>query len=346
MGYGLAGSVFHAPLVAAAADTTVAAIVTADEQRGRDAARRHPGAEILTSTDEVWARADQLDLVVVAAPNRAHVPLGLTALEAGLPVVIDKPVATSADGARLLADAGRAAGLPVVPFHNRRWDADVLTLQRLIGEGALGDVLRFESRFERWRPEPRAGSWRELGSPEDGGGVLLDLGIHLIDQALMLFGPVESVYAEVMRRRPGVVTDDDVFVALKHAGGVTSHLWAAHTAAQPGPRLRVLGSRAAYVKWGLDGQEQALRDGGDPAAAEWGREPRESWGLLGAGHDAAPVRSEPGCYPRFYERVAAAVRGDGPPPVSLDDAAAGLAIAGAAAESSRSGRVIRLADRS
>jgi predicted dehydrogenase len=146
-------------------------------------------------------------------------------------------------------------------LHNRRWDGDLRTLQRLLDADALGSVHRFESRFERWRPAPRPGAWRELERPEAGGGLLLDLGSHLVDQALLLFGQPRSVYAEVDRRRAGVQGDDDVFIALEHPGGVRSHLWASSLAAQVGPRLRVLGNRGAYVKHGLDVQEELMRAG-------------------------------------------------------------------------------------
>lgn len=217
-------------------------------------------------------------------------------------------------------------------FHNRRWDGDMLTVQRLLSEGALGEVLRFESRFERWRPERAADAWRERADPAEAGGILFDLGSHLVDQALVLFGPADDVYAEVDRRRPGALVGDDVFIALRHASGVRSHLWMSHLAAQPGPRMRVLGTEAAYVKWGLDPQEEALRAGARPGDTGWGREPRESWGLLGAGEEARPVETEAGAYQCFYEGVAAALREDKPAPVTAEEAIAGLEILEAALE--------------
>src|SRR5688500_18227029 len=248
IGYGLAGSAFHAPLIEAVPGLRLASIVTGNPERARQAGERFPEARVLPDSEALWAAADEHDLVVVAAPNRFHAPLGRAALEAGLHLVVDKPVAArSADG-RELAAAAAARGLVAAAFHNRRWDGDALTLRRLVDQGALGEVARFESRYERWRPEVDPGRWRERAAPEDAGGLLFDLGSHLIDQALWLFGPVARVYADVERRRPGAKVDDDVFVALEHAGGVRSHLWASHVAAQPGPRIRVLGSRAAWVK--------------------------------------------------------------------------------------------------
>ena len=304
----------------------VSAVVTGDPARQRRAAADFPEAKVLPHADRLWDDAQSFDFAVVAAPNRAHVPLGLAALEAGLGVVIDKPLAASAAAGRQLDEAARARGLMLAVFHNRRWDGDMLTVQRLLKEKALGDVFRFESRFERWRPQRAGDAWRELADPAEAGGVLFDLGSHLIDQALVLFGPVDHVYAEVDRRRPGAVVGDDVFVALRHEGGVRSHLWMGHLAAQPAPRMRVLGSSAAYVKWGLDPQEDALRAGDRPGGPGWGLEPPERWGLVGAGEDARPVETEPGAYQRFYEGVATALRDGAPPPVSAREAIEGLEI--------------------
>ncbi len=326
VGYGLAGSVFHAPLIAATPGMEVAAVVTANPDRQVQAAADFPAAAVLSDARLLWEDARSYDLTVVAAPNRAHASLGHAALDAGLPVVIDKPLAASSDDGRRLDAAARERGLMLAVFHNRRWDGDMLTVQRLVGEGALGEVLRFESRFERWRPERAADAWRERGDPAEAGGVLFDLGSHLVDQALVLFGAVDDVYAEVERRRPGALVGDDVFIALRHTSGVRSHLWMSHLAGQAGPRMRVLGTEAAYVKWGLDPQEDALRAGARPGEAGWGREPRERWGTLGAGEDTRPLETEPGAYDRFYDAVAEALREGKPAPVPAGEALAGLEI--------------------
>ena len=278
----------------------------------------------MSSADELWER--DLDLAVVAAPNRSHVPLATAALEAGLAVVVDKPLAARAAEGRRLAALAEERGLPLAVFHNRRWDGDFLTVRRLLAEGRLGDVWRFESRFERWRPEVRAGSWRERGDREEAGGVLYDLGSHLVDQALVLFGPVVEVHAEIDRRRPGAEVDDDVFLALTHESGVRSHLWASQTAARPGPRMRVLGSRAGYLKDGLDVQEEALRAGGLPGGPGWGVEPPELWGALGGSEDFEPVETEPGDYLSFYAGVVAALLDGAPVPVTAGEGVAVLEI--------------------
>ncbi|HKP73888.1 MAG TPA: Gfo/Idh/MocA family oxidoreductase, partial [Longimicrobiaceae bacterium] len=257
IGYGLAGSAFHAPLIAATPGLRLSLVVTSNPERAAQVRREHSEVEIVDTAERLWERAGELELVVVASPNRTHVPLARAALAAGLPVVVDKPLAATSADARALADEAGSRGLLLSVFQNRRWDGDFLTLRHLIADGALGDVHRFESRFERWRPAPKPG-WRERGDPAEAGGVLFDLGSHLIDQALVLFGPVRQVYAEIGRRRPGVEVDDDAFVALTHASGVVSHLWTSLVAAEDSGRFCVLGSRAAYVKRGLDVQEAAL----------------------------------------------------------------------------------------
>jgi predicted dehydrogenase len=342
IGFGLAGAAFHAPLIEAVPGLRLASIVTGNPERARQAGERFPEARVLPDAEALWAAADEHDLAVVASPNRFHVPLGLAALEAGLHLVVDKPVAAGAADARRLAAVAGERGLVAAAFHNRRWDGDALTLRRLLGEGALGEVRRFESRYERWRPELDPARWRERAAPEDAGGLLFDLGSHLIDQALWLFGPVARVYAEVDRRRPGAEVDDDVFVALEHPGGVRSHLWASHVAAQPGARMRVLGSRAAWVKWGLDVQEQQLRSGSRPGEPGFGHEPRERWGLLGTADSSEPIATEPGRYVEFYERMERAIRDGTPPPVPLEEAIAGLEVIEAARESAARAAVVEL----
>jgi scyllo-inositol 2-dehydrogenase (NADP+) len=314
IGYGLAGAVFHAPLIATTRGLRLAAIVTGNEERRAQATRDFPGARLFTDADALWRAAGDFDLAVIASPNRFHAPLAHAALAAGLHVVIDKPFATSvADGEALITSAARVQRLLTV-FQNRRWDGDFLTLRALLERGELGRVQRFESRFERWRPSPKAG-WRQNAAPEDGGGVLFDLGSHLIDQALRLFGPVRSMHAERRRRHPDAQVDDDSFVALAHVSGVDSHLWMSSIAAHAGPRFRVLGSSAAYVKQGLDPQEDALREGQRPRDARWGSEPELHWGDIVSGAARRTVATLAGDYPAFYAGVVRSVRDGTPAPV-------------------------------
>ncbi|GAA2143608.1 Gfo/Idh/MocA family oxidoreductase [Actinomadura napierensis] len=339
IGYGTGGSVFHAPLISSVPGLRLAAVVTGNPERARAVAERYPETSVLGSPDRLWEASGGYDLVVVAAPNRQHVPLARTALTSGLPVVVDKPVAATAADARSLAALSAVRGLPVIPFHNRRWDGDYRTVWRLAGSGTLGDVLRFESRFERWRPEVKAG-WKESADPRDAGGILYDLGSHLIDQAIALFGRPERVFAEIDTRRRGAAAPDDVFVALEHRGGVRSHLWASATAAQLGPRFRVLGSRASYTVSGMDGQEDSLRAGLTPRDPGYGIAPPESYGRVGAPGDDRAEATAPGAYHEFYAGVARTLRGEAPPPVTLTDAIASLEVIEAALRSAREGTVI------
>ncbi|WP_433455868.1 Gfo/Idh/MocA family protein [Streptomyces sp. CA-142005] len=333
IGYGLAGSVFHAPLIAAAEGLALDTVVTSDPERQQQARAEFPEVTLAAGAEALFDRADELDLVVIASPNKTHVPLASAALKAGLPVVVDKPVAGTAAEARDLAALAEERGLLLSVFQNRRWDNDFLTLRKLISEGDLGDVWRFESRFERWRPQLKGG-WRESGDPAEIGGLLYDLGSHVVDQALVLFGRVTEVYAETDVRRPGAETDDDTFIALTHANGVRSHLYVSATTAQLGPRFRVLGSRAGYVKYGLDPQEAALREGLRPGP-QWGAEPESLYGRIGAGESpltggGTPVPTLPGDYPAYYAAVARALTGAGPNPVTALEAAAALDVLEAA----------------
>jgi len=339
LGYGIAGAVFHAPLIASTPGLRLDAVVTANPERQEQVRRDHPDAAVVADADQLWAR--ELDLVVVATPNRTHVPLARAALAAGRAVVVDKPLAATAAEGRELAAEASGRGLLLTVFQNRRWDADLRTARRLLTEGALGEVTRFESRYERWRPTPKVG-WRERGGAEEAGGILYDLGSHLVDQALYLFGPATSVYGELDRRRPGVEVDDDAFVALTHASGVRSHLWMSALTPQLGPRLRILGDRAGYTKFGMDVQEEALRAGRRPTDDGWGAEPPEQWGRIGVDGDLTTVPSEHGAYQNFYAGVAAALRDGTPPPVDPLDAVAALAVIEAARQSAQEGRVIEL----
>lgn len=348
IGYGLAGSVFHAPLIATTEGLVLDTIVTSNPERQEQArAEFGDGVRFAATPEELWARADELDLIVIASPNKTHVPLATAALKAGLPVVVDKPLAGTAAEARELAALADERGLLLSVFQNRRWDNDFLTLRKLLSEGELGDVWRFESRFERWRPQPKGG-WRESGDPAEIGGLLYDLGSHVVDQALVLFGPAASVYAEADIRRPGAQTDDDTFIAITHTNGVRSHLYVSATTAQLGPRFRVLGSQAGYVKYGLDPQEADLREGRRPGAStEWGVEPESLWGRVGSGESpltggGRPEPTLPGAYPAYYEAIAAALRDGAPNPVTAQEAAAALDVLEAARRSATEGTAVSL----
>jgi predicted dehydrogenase len=342
IGYGLAGRVFHAPLIAATPGLEVGAIVTANPRRAAQARTDYPEAEVLSDVNSVFVHAERFDLVVVATPNDVHVPLALRSIEAGIAVVVDKPLAVSVEDGLRLVERAQETGVLLTVFQNRRWDGDFLTLRRLLDEGRLGRVHRFESRFERWRPALRD-SWREDPNPIRGGGLLYDLGSHVIDQALVLFGPVVSVYAELDQRRNGTTVDDDVFIAMTHASGLRSHLWVGALVAQLGPRFRVLGDRGGYTTYGLDVQEPQLVAGLRPSSPNWGVEDPGDGGILGVGEEGEVVPTLPGAYERFYAEVAAALAGTAPLPVDPNDAVETLKIIEAVRHSAIDGVVVELA---
>lgn len=327
-GFGLAGKVFHAPLVAAVPGLEVTAVMTRSPERGAQAQAAYPGVRVVADLD---ALLDGIDVLVVATPNSSHVEIALAGLERGLAVVLDKPMAPDAAGARRLLHAGGR----LTVFQNRRWDGDFLTARRLLQEGALGPAIRLESRFERFNPQVNPERWRELPDPEEGGGLLLDLGAHLVDQAVQLFGPPVAVYGEVHLRRPGAQVDDDVFIALEHADGVRSHLWMSQAAPLLGPRLRLTGLGAGFACDGLDPQEAQLAAGLHPGDPGYGEAPP---GLL-AGQ---PLPLERGRYEDFYAGVRDWAAGDAPPPVDPADSVRVLELLEAARRSSDERAVIRL----
>lgn len=322
IGFGLAGRVFHAPFIATNPAFRLDLISTANLDRAAEAAAQHPGAEIVATPDELLARAGDLDLVILASPAHTHLEQGLAALEAGAAVVIDKPFVPTVSDAKKLIAAAEDADRVLTVFQNRRWDGDFLTVKRLIAEGALGTVHRFESTFERWSG-PNRDRWQDTTTIEQGAGITYDLGSHLVDQALQLFGPAVVEQAELQIVRDGAVSDDDAFISLLHSSGVRSHLTMSRAAAQSGPRFRVLGSESGYTVYGLDGQEPALKLQKWPGSDGYGVTPESEWGLLGIdGSEAGltPVPTEPGDYPAFYAGVAAAIRDGAPAPVDPRDA--------------------------
>ncbi|MFE0019994.1 Gfo/Idh/MocA family oxidoreductase [Amycolatopsis sp. NPDC059021] len=341
LGYGIGGRVFHAPLVAATSGLTPALIVTGNPERAAQARADHPGADVVPDADALFSRVDELDLVVVSTPNRTHVPLALRAIEAGKPVVVDKPFAPTAAEAERVVAAAKVSGVGLTVFQNRRFDSDFLTVRGVLDSGRLGDVFRFESRYDRWVPKPKD-NWREFGDPAEAGGLLYDLGAHIVDQALQLFGPVAEVYAEVDRRRAGVQVDDDVFVALHHVNGVRSHLWSSALAGTRNPRFRVLGDKATFTKYGLDVQEPQIKAGLRPGGDGWGVEPEADAGTLGVNDDVEIVPTEVGRYEDFYAQVRDAVRDGAPYPVDAAEAVEALRVIEAAHLAGKERRVVRL----
>ncbi len=343
VGYGLAGRVFHSRLIAAEPGLEVAAVVTSDPERAAQARSDIPGVLILATPEDAWSRAADFDLAVIATANSAHVPQASAALDAGLHVVVDKPLAGTAAQAQDLLDAAADAGRQLHVFQNRRWDSEVLTARAAIDDGLLGRVHRWESRFERWRPTPKGG-WREDGPPEDLPGLLYDLGSHLVDQAIHVLGPVVRVYASVRAVRDGQAADDDTQLILTHASGAVSILSVSSVAALREPRLRVLGTAGGIDVCGLDTQEDALRSGADPRGSAWGVEPPEATVTLVTAADPQPreIPRARGAWPEYYRGVARSLAEGAPPPVDPADAVANLRVIEAAALSAREGVAVPL----
>ena len=321
IGYGLSGRIFHAPFIAANPRFSLEVVATSHAGRQAVARSQHPAIDTVNTPGELIERG--LDLVVLASPGHAHLEQGLAALAAGSAVVVDKPFAASVAEAEQLIAAAEAAGRPLMVFQNRRWDGDFLTVQKLLTEGVLGTVHRFESTFERWSPGLRD-RWQDTTTSAQGAGITFDLGSHLIDQALLLFGPATIADAELSILRKGGVSDDEAFISLLHASGTRSHLTISRFAGQNGPRFRVLGDRSAFTIYGLDTQEPALMAGGSPTDDGFGVAPEGAWGTVGiTGSDEAPITKVPtetGRYAAFYAGAAAAIRDGAPLPVDPRDA--------------------------
>lgn len=327
IGYGYAGRTFHAPLIMAEPGLRLAAVVS------RDPAKVHadlPG--MCVEADSATVLADPaIDLVVIATPNDSHAPLAHAAITAGKAVVVDKPLALTLEDARRIAAHAAGKGTLLSVFHNRRWDGDFLTIQSALQQGLIGKVAHFESHFDRFRPQVRD-RWRE--NPGPGSGVWADLGPHLVDQALCLFGLPRRVLASLGALREGARTDDWAHVVLEYPR-LRCVLHAGMLVAGGSPRFVVHGSSGSLVKHGLDPQEAQLLDGLRPGAPDWGREPSPltRYDAEGQTH---PLAMHPGAYPAYYAGIAAALDG-APLAVTPEQALAVMAVVEAAAESARTG---------
>jgi scyllo-inositol 2-dehydrogenase (NADP+) len=342
VGYGMGGSLFHAPFIAADPRLDLAVVVTADPDRRASVRARYPDTTLTGTVEDLLLRLDDVDLVVVSTPNATHQPIAEAVLSRRCPVVVDKPVTASAEGTRHLAALADAVGTAVIPFQNRRWDGDFRTVVGLVGSGELGPLHTFESRYERWQPQisrARDRAWKNDPGEGPGVGILFDLGSHLIDQAVMLFGRPAGVYAEIAVRRAGSRVDDDDFVDLRYPNGPRVHLWMSAVAADQGPRFRLLGGDSAYVKTGMDPQEAMLSAGHAPTEPGWGEEPPDSWGHIVNGSERRAVPTLAGAYQFFYAGVASSLLDGDPPPVDIADAITTAEIVEAAYRSSRSGAV-------
>lgn len=298
IGQGKAGKVFHAPLIRATDGLELRRIVRRDEV---DAALDDPAIE----------------LIVVATPNTSHFDLARRALVAGKHVVVDKPFTVTAAEAQALIDLARERDRVLTVFQNRRWEGDFLTIRRLIEGEALGRLVLYEARFDRYRNEPRPGAWRE--SADAGSGILYDLGSHLIDQALLLFGEPQRITGDVRIERAWSQTDD-AFDIWMHYPGMKVTLTAGMLVRERAPRYVLRGTDATFVKYGLDPQEADLASGRSPRDPDWGREPREQWGTILSDDGELTVETLPGNYRAFYENVRDAIRSGAALAVRPEDA--------------------------
>jgi scyllo-inositol 2-dehydrogenase (NADP+) len=314
IGRGLGGSVFHAPLIRACDGLELV---------------RWTGAAQAAET----AAAADVALVVISTPNASHFGLALAALEAGKHVVVDKPFTVSLGEADALIELAAKRRRMLTVFHNRRWDGDYLTVGKVVPR--LARLRLFEAHWDRFRPAIKPG-WREV--PGEGAGLLADLGPHLVDQALLLFGVPEAVSAEVLAQRAGARVDD-YFELRLHYGAMRAVLGASTLVAAPRPRFALHGEGGSFLKFGLDPQEAALKAGADPRAIE---ADRKEGALTREDGSCEPVPTERGDYLAFYDGVAAAVQGEARPPVDPADAREGLRILGLARQSVREGRVMSL----
>lgn len=335
IGYGLAGRLFHAPVIAAAEGVELAAVATSKRD---EVLARYPSASVLDP--QALLEDASIELVVVAAPNIHHFDLARRALEQRKHVVVDKPITTTWVEAQALGRLAWRSGRILAAYQNRRWDSDFLTVRRLLADGRVGRPVLLESRFDRCRPQPND-RWREKPGP--GAGLWFDLGPHLVDQSLQLFGLPERLTADIRATRPGAAVDDDFHVTL-HYPGLRAILRAGSLFAVETPCFTLVGEAGAYIKHGRDPQESQLAKGVEPGSPGWGVDLRPGV-LTPADPNQAPshVEGEVGDYRRFYAAVALAVRGESPNPVPPEEAMAVMAILELAQESAAQGRTLPVA---
>ena len=312
-GYGLAGRSFHAPILNAC-NFEVTTILTNNDVRKRHAKEDFPSVKIVSTIEQLCQ--ENIDLVVIASANQMHLPQALAAIQAGLPVVVDKPMGLNLLETKKIIDAAASAQVPVTTYFNRKWDSDTLTLKRVIRDGHIGKVIRMDSRFERFRPQLNPQSWRENNAPEMGGGILLDLAPHLISTAIECFGRAHLKSASIRSVRAGA--DDDCVLVLQHDSGVESILSASAVVGSPGPRLRVIGSTGALVMNDLDPQEALLRSGKAPREGKWS-EDTSSVATIYRGDIQEAFNADAGNYCEFYTLVHGAILNKTSMPVTSEE---------------------------
>ncbi|WP_299699553.1 oxidoreductase [uncultured Pontibacter sp.] len=311
LGFGMAGRVFHAPIISVLPGLMLSMIRAGRPESIALAKASYPEAEVVTD-DAAILQDNRIDLIIVATTNDTHFALAKAALEAGKNVVVEKPFTITSEQADELIELAHKQNKLLAVYQNRRWDSDFKTLQKLIQSEMLGRLVEYEAHFDRFRPIPASSTWKEEDQP--GTGILYDLGSHLIDQALTLFGTPEELYADLRTQRSGGQIIDSFDLTLYYKSGLKAILKAGMLVKQPGPRFILSGDKGSFVKYGLDVQEAALKQGLSPAnTANWGKEPEEIWGKLDTEvqgqHLVGKIQSETGDYRGFYENVRDAILG-------------------------------------
>ena len=337
VGYGFAGRAFHAPIITSVSGLRLAAVV---QRTGSEAAERYPGVRIVRSLEELLG-IPEIGLVTVATPNTTHFDFARQCLLAGKHLVVDKPFATSYGEGSELATIARETGRILSIYQNRRWDGDFKTVRKLVEKNSLGPIVLYESHFDRYRPHLHPGAWRERNEP--GSGLLFDLGTHLIDQAMLLFGRPDAVLADIRQERERAVVDDAFDVTLLYPSR-RALLRVTMFASAVGPRFLLHGTNGTYVKYGLDPQEEALKRGETPGGEEWGKEETASYGILTTNEadkiTTRAIPTESGDYRAFYENVRDAILGHAPLAVIPEQALDVLCTIELARESSARGCTI------
>jgi scyllo-inositol 2-dehydrogenase (NADP+) len=304
VGFGLAGQSFHAPIIRSVPGLELACIL---DRSGSVAQQKYPDVRIARTLEDLLAD-EQIRLCVIATPNASHFDLSQRCLLAGRDVVIDKPFATNSSDALQLVELAEKNGRLLTVYQNRRLDGDFLTVRKLLASDTLGRVVAYTSHYDRFRPTPKANAWRER--PEPGSGILFDLGAHLFDQALVLFGTPRRISASVFSERKGSQVDDAFDVRFEYAE-MRAYLHASMMACAPGPRFVLHGTKGSFVKYGMDPQEAILRRGDPPGGPHWGEEPESDWGTLarpdGDSRITEKIRTEDGDYRQFYANVRDAI---------------------------------------
>jgi scyllo-inositol 2-dehydrogenase (NADP+) len=340
VGYGFAGATFHAPLIRAVPGLSLAHVASSRPDAVRAA---HPQAQVHADAQALLAAPD-VDVVVVATPNATHAPLARQALRAGKHVVVDKPFTLTVAEATDLTQLAKTQGRVLSVFHNRRWDNDFLTVRQQIAAGVLGEVHTFFSTLDRYRPEVRK-RWREDGAAP-GSGTLFDLGPHLIDQALVLFGRPQGVTADTLAQRPGAGATDWFHLVLRYEGGLRAILHSGMLVREPGPRFAVHGRKASLVKHGFDPQEDALRAGQTPGGPGWGLEPESAYATLVTEQDGAPASTRlptlAGAHQAYYAGLHRAITQGTALPVTADEAVDVMRVIEAAQRSAAEGRTVAI----